>query len=145
MLQPEQFPRYFRHIASLYHKVVCRELDIPQLNNYFDFLLTIDRCEQQLTQKQLAELMYIDKSAMVAIVNYLFEHEFINVRLNPSDRRENFISLAEKGKQIVSKIRKAESNIYRQMLNGIDKDKISSLFETLMNIETSLKHINSTL
>jgi DNA-binding MarR family transcriptional regulator len=145
MLQPEQLPRYFRHIANLYHKVVCRQLDIPQLNNYFDFLLTIDRYEKQLTQKQLAELMYIDKSSMVAIVNYLFEHEFIDVKLNPSDRRENFISLAEKGKQIVSKIRKSESRIYAQMLNGIDKDKISILFETLTNIETSLKQINSSV
>jgi DNA-binding MarR family transcriptional regulator len=142
MVHPEQLPRYLRYIANLYQKAVCRELNVPELNNHFDLLLTIDRYKQQLTQKQLGELIYTDKSTMVGIINFLCEHGFIDVKQNPLDRRENFVSLSDKGKEAVAEIKRTESIIYNTMLRGIDKDKASSLFEVLTSIELKLKQIN---
>jgi uncharacterized protein (DUF927 family) len=81
---------------------------------------------------------------MVAIVNFLLENEFIVVRVNPQDRRENFISLADKGKRAVYRIKKVERYVYGHVLNGgIDDDTIPALFESLSKLELKLKRVNN--
>jgi len=142
ILYPDQLPRYLRHIGNLYLKVVSRELCDLELSNYFDFLITIERYEGTLTQKQLAGLMYIDKSSMVAILDFLVQKGFINVEQNPADRRENLISLSKKGALAVSKINDCETKIYDSMLDSVSPEQIREVFDLLKKMELRLKEIN---
>ena len=142
MVYPDRLPRYLRHIGNLYLKVVSRELCGLELSNYFDFLITIDRLEGTLTQKQLASLTYTNKSGMVAILDFLVQKGFINVEQNPADRRENLISLSRKGALVVSKITYCETKVYDSMLEVVSPEQIREVFDLLKKMELRLKEIN---
>jgi DNA-binding MarR family transcriptional regulator len=141
MVYPDQLPRYLRHISNVYLRIRDKKLKEFGHHYHHDVLLILLRTNHSITQKELSELTYIDKSQMVAIINFLFEYEFINIKQNPDDRRENFITLSQKGKNATIRIKESEEKLYNDMIQSLDTNDVKSLYNILTILELNLKQM----
>lgn len=90
-------------LSKLYYGVLSRQLDGLDIERYFSvlyFLKSNNGCPQQYICNHLA----IDKTAMVKVLEYLEERDYVLRTVNPLDRREHLIELTKKGEQKTKEI-----------------------------------------
>ena len=49
--------------------------------------------------------------------------------VNPDDRRENLLSITERGAEVLSQYKEIEKRVSTELLSGIPADKIACFFE----------------
>ncbi|HEY1024328.1 MAG TPA: MarR family transcriptional regulator [Sphingobacteriaceae bacterium] len=105
-------------------------------------MVLIENHSENLTQKGLAELLQIDKSYMVTIVDYLTDKGYVFREKNPSDRREQLIKLTPRAKKDLVEIKDAFAELNEKSLKNIDKKQIAVYNEVIKAIELNLNHGN---
>lgn len=116
--------------------------EIP-LERYHYVLLLIDENKECLTQKALTEILQVDKSFMVSMIDHLTEHGFVIREANPEDRREHIIKLTSKAKTIIPKINQAFKELNHQAFLNIPEEKVKTFFEVIDNLQRNF-NIKST-
>jgi DNA-binding MarR family transcriptional regulator len=139
LLNQETLSRRLRFIASLYTNRLAQQLSFAGINRYFDVLLILSSNPAPVTQNKLADLMNLDKSRMVAIINYLQQNGYVTVERNPADRREHLIKLSEKGLEIIPEIKIAVKNNNEKLSCSLTDADICTCLRTLSIIEGNLK------
>lgn len=104
--------------------------EIP-LERYHYVLLLIDENNEGLTQKALTEILQVDKSFMVNMIDHLTEQGFTIRKCNPDDRREHFIKLTAKAKTIIPKIDKVFKQLNQQAFLNLSEEKIKIFYEVI--------------
>lgn len=113
--------------------------DLP-IDRYQYVLVLIEENEETLTQKALSELLGIDKSYMVSIINYLSANEYVVREKNMSDRREQIIRLTDKARQDLPLIKEAFNTINTLSFKGLSEDQIENFNNTLDIIQNNLSN-----
>jgi len=105
-------------MSKLYYGVLSKSLESLDIDRYFSvfyFLNENNGCTQQCICNHLA----IDKTAMVKVIDSLIAAGYIEKKVNPADRRENFIFLTRKGAKhtfkIVDSFRKIDDVIFKDV------------------------------
>lgn len=115
--------------------------DLP-IERYQYVLVLIAEKDEKLTQKALSELLKIDKSYMVSIINYLSDRGCVYREKNPEDRREQIIRLTEKAHQILPTIKKAFDRVNKQSFKNLSSEQIKSFYDTLNIVQANLSNSN---
>lgn len=117
---------------------LIESLDIER---YQYVLVLIEEKEEKLTQKELSEILNLDKSYMVSIIDYLSEKGYVYRRKNQQDRRKQSIMLTDKARQHLPVIKSAFTEINDQAFKGLTSKQIKDLDNIIKTIEENL--INS--
>lgn len=117
--------------------------DLP-IDRYQYVLVLIESHNEKLTQKALAELLQIDKSYMVTILDYLTDKGYVLREKNPKDRREQLIRLTPRAKKDLVQIKDAFAELNEKSLQNIDDKQIAIYNEVIKTIERNLSHSNPT-
>jgi len=123
--------------------VLSRMVHQLSIDRYHYVLVLIDSHEQLLTQKALAEILNIDKSYMVTILDYLEKRDYIHREKNPQDRREQLIKLTAKAKGDIPVIRNAIAILNDASLENLDNEQKKLFCQILNTIEDNLAKIVS--
>ena len=83
------------------------------IDRYHYVLVLIDFHDENLSQKALAEILHIDKSYMVNILDYLEEKGYVLREKNPYDRREQLIRLTAKAQKDIPIITISQYGVMR--------------------------------
>ncbi len=108
------------------------------LKRYHFVLLRIDENKERLTQKALAELMLVDKSTMVNIIDYLSERGYVLREKNEKDRREQLIRLTPKAKQDLLVIRSAVAELNNRSVRDLSAEQLTIFNDVLETIQSNL-------
>lgn len=111
------------------------------IDRYHYVLVLIDQNDENLSQKALAEILHIDKSYMVTILDYLEEKGYVIREKNPYDRREQLIRLTNKANEDLPIIKNAIAELNKRSLNNIDESKKQIFNEVLSVIQDNLINI----
>ena len=122
-----------KYLSAFSHKIADLSLD-----RYQYVLVLIDAHTENLTQKALAELLQVDKSYMVIILDYLTEKGYVTREKNPNDRREQLIRLTEKARNDLPVIKKAISELNNKSLQNLTEEQIRVFNEVLSAINGNL-------
>ncbi len=125
-------------VSKKYLSAFSSRISHLSLDRYQYVLVLIDANAPNLTQKALAELLQIDKSYMVIILDYLTAKGYVTREKNPSDRREQLIRLTEKAIQDVPAIKKAISQLNNKSLQNLSKEQITVFNEVLHAMNSNL-------
>ncbi|MFA0834325.1 MAG: MarR family winged helix-turn-helix transcriptional regulator [Methanobacterium formicicum] len=106
-------------------------------------LMLISDCPG-ITQDEIAYIHQIDKGFIARIVKELEDDEFLCRTIDPENRRKYHISLTEKGKDIIPKIKDIDEEWKEVVCEGLNEDEISKLME-FMNLlaENSIEKIRN--
>lgn len=114
-------------------RLKLQHLDIDR--NYYALVL-IDKHDGAITQQELALLLDSDKVSIVRIVDYLSGKGFVQRKRKTDDRRKHSLNLTAKGKLAIPEIKESFAEINDVILNGLEKQEIVELTQTI----DKLKH-----
>ncbi len=130
-------------VSKKYLNVLSKMVHQLSIDRYHYVLVLIDSHEQLLSQKALAEILNIDKSYMVTILDYLEKRDYIHRKKNPQDRREQLITLTPKAKENIPIIRSTIAILNDASLENLSDEQKKTFCEVLNTIEDNLTKIVS--
>lgn len=139
MEEPLAYPLIF--LTKKYLSALSKEISTLSIDRYFYVLILIDNHDENLSQKILADLLQIDKSYMVTILNYLEDHGYILRQKNANDRREQLIKLTSKAKEDIPLIRNAISELNNRSLKNVSESKKQIFNDVLRLMQSNLSDI----
>jgi MarR family transcriptional regulator for hemolysin len=120
-------------LARLQHEL--RHLDIDRS---FYPLLLIEAGKGELTQKDLARQLSIDKVQVVRIIDYLSMNGYVERVQDVNDRRKYKLVVTEKAAQFLPDIKNAMKETNSMALRNIADPKTEELNELLKIIDNNL-------
>jgi MarR family transcriptional regulator for hemolysin len=128
-------------VAKKYVSIFSQQTTGLDIDRYQYVLVLINSHKEQLTQKALAELLEVDKSFMVNIIDYLSAKGYVLRETNADDRRQQHIRLTIKGKDAVPKIEQTIARLNKQATAGLSTSDIKIFEESLLQINCNLSGI----
>ena len=81
-----------------------------------------------------------NKSVVMRMIDSLEEKGLAKRTVNPEDRRENFLSITDKGEKVVAQYQEIEQRLSNELLKDIPSEKVAIFFEVISEI---LKRANN--
>jgi MarR family transcriptional regulator, transcriptional regulator for hemolysin len=134
------FGRKFGLLGRLFHSVLSKRLEYLGLKRHFSILVLVHKIGDNCSQKFIADTLHIDKTAMVGVLDDLVGMDFVKRTQNPSDRREYWIQLTEKGRKYIPEILETVNTLNNEVLAGLSPREVKQLHKYLgiiyKNIQT---------
>lgn len=119
--------REYRRYAQKNISAVIEDMTIDQglvllfLNQYPD-----------MTQKEIAELVFKDNASMTRMINTMVEKKYLKRSMHAEDRRRYKIEITARGKEVLKTLPPIIQNNRNSSLKGISKNEQKQL-ETILN------------
>lgn len=120
---------YRQHILYLKHNV--EKHNITPAEHQIIMKLYHDG---QKTQHEIAESFYITEGTVARTIRNLEKKEIIQRQVDENNRRQNFISLTEKGKDIAQEIKNIEKQWEANTCNFLSEEDLDSFKKLLYKI-----------
>ena len=111
-------------------KEIAQKLNIKR--NYYKVLLKLGIEKKPINQTNLGEICSIDKPATSRLVGEMEQEGFIERGAKDGNKKEIFISISNKGREILNKITKLTKELktkYFSDLGDDEKEQLIVLFE----------------
>lgn len=128
-------------VTKKYLNSFSKEVSGLGIDRYQYVLILIDDHQENLSQKVLADLLQVDKSYMVTILDYLTERGYVRREKNPADRREQLIKLTALAKHDIPLIRKAICKLNNRSLENLTQKEVNTFNDVLRTIQDNLSDI----
>ena len=125
-------------VTKKYISAFASKVSDLSLDRYHYTLVVIENHHEKLTQKALGEILIIDKSYLVNILNYLEEKGYIIREKNINDRREQLIKLTGQAKTDLPSIKLAIQELNQKSLQNLTPKQIETFNEVLHIIQNNL-------
>ena len=136
MLEPLANP--FIAVSKKYLSALAKLVTQLSIDRYHYVLILIDSHNENLTQKALAEILHIDKSYMVTILDYLEERGYVMRKKKPQDRREQLIRLTSKAQSCIPIIIESIKELNERAFHNISESNKQLFNEVLTTIQFNL-------
>lgn len=128
-------------VTKKYLSIFSQQTGGLDIDRYQYVLVLINLHKEQLTQKALSELLEVDKSFMVNIVDYLSSKGYVVREKNMNDRRQQVIKLTDKAREAIPKIEKVISRLNKQSMENLSEEKIQIFSDVLLQISHNLAEV----
>ena len=135
--------RKFGLLGKLYLAQLARNLKHLGIEKQFSILVLLDKMGNKCSQKVVGEMLHIDKTLMVGVMDNLLKKGFIKRTENPNDRREYWIQLTAKGKKCIPAILQTVRRLNKHILKDFTKAEEKKLNIQLEVIYKKLKNIST--
>lgn len=119
-------------LRNLLHRVLklqfAAEADVKLTIEEFILLNMIEMHKDQILQN-IAIATGKNKSVVMRMIDSLEQKGLARRTVNPDDRRENLLSITERGAEVLSQYKEIEKRVSAELLSGIPADKIACFFE----------------
>lgn len=119
-------------LRNLLHRVLklqfAAEADVKLTIDEFILLNMIEMHTDQILQN-IAIATGKNKSVVMRMIDSLEQKGLARRTVNPDDRRENLLSITERGAEVLSQYKEIEKRVSAELLSGIPAYKIACFFE----------------
>ncbi len=136
------YGRKFGLLGRLYFDLLAERLKHLGIEKNFSVLVLIDKMGDHCTQKFIAETLHIDKTMMVGFLDDLVGLDLVKRVQNPSDRREYWIQLTDKGIAHMPEIRAMVEDMNSTIMEGIAPAEVEKFVEHLQLIYKNIQTIS---
>ena len=128
-------------VTKKYLSIFSQQTEGLDIDRYQYVLVLINLHEETLTQKALCEILEVDKSFMVHIIDYLSSKGYVNRVVNISDKRQHHIKLTDKAKQAIPGIEKAIARLNDKSMEHLSESQIQTFSDVLQQINSNLSEV----
>lgn len=94
-------------------------------------LLNIIEAQTDQILQNIAIATGKNKSVVMRMIDSLEEKGLAKRTVNPEDRRENLLSITEKGAEVVTQYQTIEKRLSNELLEGIPADEVATFFRVV--------------
>ncbi|WP_343635716.1 MarR family transcriptional regulator [Fluviicola sp.] len=121
-----------RHIIQAYFKKQLKNNDLGITVEMLEVLMVLSRTSK-INQKEIADRVRKNKANLTPIIHKLSLKGLLHRKEDPKDRRNNIISLTEKGKKLCSDYNRNFEEFYANFLKDVD---IENMNKTILMFKT---------
>ncbi|RXR20505.1 MarR family transcriptional regulator [Flavobacterium amnicola] len=88
----------------------------------------------KITQQELAKNVFKDNASVTRIIELMVKSNYLNRKVNTTDRRKSVLSVTKEGKEIIEKVQTIILENRKEALEGIDKAELDAMNVTLKKI-----------
>lgn len=81
-----------------------------------------------------------NKSVVMRMIDSLEQKGLAKRTVNPDDRRENLLSITDKGEKVVAQYHEIEKRLSAELLSDIPEEKVAVFFEVVDRIQEKVGH-----
>jgi len=107
----------------------------------FGLLHAIKMKEDDVIQKDMAEIMGKDKSAILRLIDSLEEKELVRRVVDTNDRRKNFLMVTKKGEKVIEQGLKIEFELMEELRNGLSKSDLNTFYKVIDHIRSKAEKL----
>jgi len=122
-----------RFIIQSYFKKQLKNNDLGITVEMLEVLMVLSR-SNQINQKEIADRVRKNKANLTPIIHKLSLKGLLLRREDPSDRRNNIISLTDKGKKLCRVYNKMFEEFYSSFLKEVDIQNLNKTITMLRSI-----------
>lgn len=89
---------------------------------------------QQLSQNQIAELVFKDFASITRIIELLVQKKYVQRDVNQNDRRKFELTITDKGNEIIKAIYPIVTDYRKRALEGLTTEEIKQMKKNLEQI-----------
>jgi DNA-binding MarR family transcriptional regulator len=138
-LKEEPISKIFSYLSRLFLARISKKLRSLDIDRYYYTLILVKEGGGKITQSELSQRIGTDKVFTVKILDYLTDKKLLTREINEKDRRQHFISLTEKGEQMIPEILLAYRQTMKEVLNGVKKEEIEIFYKVLEAMHTNMQ------
>ncbi len=97
-------------------------------------LLNMIRAKTDQILQNIAIATGKNKSVILRMIDSLEQKGLAKRTVNPDDRRENLLSITDKGNRVVLQYQQVEKHLSQELIEGIPPEKVAIFFEVLEQI-----------
>ncbi|WP_346910811.1 MarR family winged helix-turn-helix transcriptional regulator [uncultured Roseibium sp.] len=130
----------FVTLSRRWRKVIHAELAATGLTDAtWTPLVYLDAGGDGITQKALAELVGLDTSTLVRLLDILSERKLIERQVDPNDRRARLIVLTKAGRVEVARIKAQLIAVEAELLSGLDETEVAVMLRAFSKISNKVE------
>ncbi|MFH5183408.1 MarR family winged helix-turn-helix transcriptional regulator [Paenibacillus sp. TAB 01] len=132
-----------REIHRLYNKqsrkvLVDYDITMPQLY-VLRYLLEMEQAQKQVTITDLILKVDCSPSSMSIMIQRLEQEGMVNAVRGIKDRREVFVTITEKGKQILYPVELSAEQFIEERYKDIESSELQALYTSLQKFKRSIE------
>ncbi len=127
-------------MSKLYYGVLSKSLEGLDIERYYTVMYFLSE-NNGCTQQYICNHLEADKTAMVKVMDSLVDSGYIIKKVNPQDRREQFIWMTKKGARQTEKIVKSFDTLDKNMFASIPKKDQQVFNRVLAQLSVNLKKL----
>ncbi len=97
-------------------------------------LLNMIRAKTDQILQNIAIATGKNKSVILRMIDSLEQKGLVKRTVNPDDRRENLLSITDKGNRVVLQYQQIEKHLSQELIEGLPPEKVAVFFEVLEQI-----------
>lgn len=102
----------------------------------FSLLHAIRKESEEVIQKDMAEMMGKDKSAILRLIDSLEEKELVRRVVDTKDRRKNYLMVTKTGNRVLEQYMKIFYDLVEELQAGLDQSEIDTFHKVTGQIKT---------
>jgi MarR family transcriptional regulator for hemolysin len=122
----------FRALKKRSDKLMQVEIKISP--EQFSLLYAIRIKENEVIQKDMAEMMGKDKSAILRLIDTLEEKKLVQRVVDSKDKRKNFLMITKLGNQVIDQYKKAVDDTMKELLQGLSQSEIGNFHKVVCHL-----------
>ena len=107
----------------------------------FGLLYAIARKEEEVIQKDMAEMVGKDKSVILRLIDPLEEKELLRRVVDPKDRRKNYLMITKAGERLVEQYLKIFYELVGDIQEGLSQAEIDTFRRVVGHLKGNLEKL----
>jgi MarR family transcriptional regulator, transcriptional regulator for hemolysin len=113
------------------------KISIEQLS----LLHAISKESEEVIQKDMAEMMGKDKSAILRLIDMLEEKELVRRVTDSKDRRKNYLMVTKVGNRVLEQYMKIVQNLMQELQTGLAQSEIDTFHKVTLHIKSAAEKL----
>lgn len=131
----EVFRAFKKHLDEL------TQVEVKISSEQFSLLRAISIKEEDVIQKDMAEMMGKDKSAILRLIDSLEEKELVRRVVDLKDRRKNYLMVTKLGYRVIDQYMKVVDDMMVNLQQGLTQAEIDVFHKVVSHLESNAKNL----
>lgn len=107
----------------------------------FRLLYLISKEEDEVNQKQIADLMGKDESAILRMIDCLESRDLVRRVVDLNDRRKNHLMVSKKGDRAIEQWLNIERDLNKELLEGLEQADLDAFYKVIDHLQSKAKDL----
>ena len=133
---------HLNELSKKYYGAVSKHFEMLDLERNY-FILNFISKHKYIKQQTLANLLNMDKTRIVHVIDYLTEKGLVKREISIDDRREHKIVITKKAAKYIEKISAGFNQLNKTAFKGFNKTEQQLFFKMLEKIDKNISGLPS--
>ena len=120
---------------------MLRHAEINITNEQVGLLHALSQQSEEVIQKDMAEVMGKDKSAILRLVDSLEEKELVRRVVIKNDRRKNYLTVTKKGERVLELYMKIVNELMEELEQGLTRSEIDTFYKVVAHFKNNVEKL----